>query len=184
MILYHILPKFFKVEIIKMCMERGKTTDFILKQFRRKSKRVINKDFFTEFFYLNRERRVVEFLKHDDILSIETFFKEFLPVEFRDFVSLKIFNDVEEEIWTWYYDNESLVFVIEVNWGFNKQEISVDVSIDNFIVTVINEDGKLVRDIDYVLLNDYLISFLSIQARTLAESFKLLSRKNRSNKNF
>lgn len=161
-------------------MERGKTTDFILKQFRRKSKRVINKDFFTEFFYLNRERRVVEFLKHGDILSVETFFKEFLPAEFRDFISLKILNDVEEEVTTWYYENENLVFVIGVNWGFKKQEISVDVSIDNFIVTAIGEDGQIMRNVDYVLLNDYFISFLSIQARTLAESFRVLSRKNKN----
>jgi len=79
-------------------MERGKKTSFILRQFKKKSKRIVNKDIFTEFFYINRERRIVEFLLNDENLVIETFFKEFLPSEFRDFVSIKALNDVEEEI--------------------------------------------------------------------------------------
>ena len=158
-------------------MERGKKTSFILRQFKKKSKRIVNKDIFTEFFYINRERRIVEFLLNDENLVIETFFKEFLPTEFRDFVSIKVLNDVEEEIKIWYYDNETLVLVIEVNWGFKKQEMSVDIDIENFVVTVIDENGQMTRDIDYTLLNDYVISFLTIQARTLAEAFDVLSKK-------
>lgn len=158
-------------------MERGKKTSFILRQFKKKSKRIVNKDIFTEFFYINRERRIVEFLLNDENLVIETFFKEFLPSEFRDFVSIKALNDVEEEIKIWYYDNETLVLVIEVNWGFKKQEMSVDIDIENFVVTVIDENGQMTRDIDYTLLNDYVISFLTIQARTLAEAFDVLSKK-------
>lgn len=160
-------------------MERGKKTSFILRQFKKKSKRIVNKDIFTEFFYINRERRVVEFLANEDILVIETFFKEFLPMEFRDFVKIKALNDIEEEIKTWYYDNETLVMVIEVNWGFKKQEMSVDIDVENFVVTVIDENGQITRDIDYFLLNDYVISFLTIQARTLAESFQILSNKKK-----
>ena len=97
-------------------MERGKSTNFILRQFRRKSKRVVHKDLFTEFFYLNKGRRVIEFLKNEDkILSIESFFKEFMPQEFKDFVSVKILNDAEEEITSWYYDEENLTIVIKIN---------------------------------------------------------------------
>ena len=162
-------------------MERGKRTDFILKQFRRKSKRIVHKDFFTEFFYLNRERRVVEFLTQDHELTMEHFFKQFLPEEFRAFVQLKILNDVEEEVKTWYYENENLALVILVNWGFKKQEISIDVSIDNFIVTALDEKGQNVRQVDYVLLNDYLISFLTLQARHLSETFENLAAKQRPN---
>ena len=158
-------------------MERGKKTSFILRQFKKKSKRIVNKDIFTEFFYINRERRIVEFLLNDENLVIETFFKEFLPSEFRDFVKIRALNDVEEEIKIWYYDNETLVLVIEVNWGFKKQEMSVDIDIENFVVTVIDENGQITRDIDYTLLNDYVISFLTIQARTLAEAFDVLSKK-------
>jgi len=155
-------------------MERGKKTNFILRQFKRKSKKLIKKDFFTEFFYLNRERHVVEFLPQNEILTVEYFFKEFLPVEFRDFVEIKILNDQEEEIKTWYFDNENLVLLVRVNWGFKKQEISVDIGIENFIVTAIDENNKVLRDVDYVLLNDYFISFLTIQARTLAQTYKKL----------
>ena len=158
-------------------MERGKKTSFILRQFRKKSKQIVNKDMFTEFFYLNRERKVVEFLTNNSVFTIEIFFKEFLPYEFRDFISIKILNDVEEEIKTWYYNDEDIVFVISVNWGFKKQEINIDLSIENFIVTVIDEDGKIFRDIDYVLLNDFLISFLTIQARNLAQTFDIISKK-------
>ena len=39
-------------------MERGKTTSFILKQFKRKTKRVLKKDEFSEFFYFNKDRKV------------------------------------------------------------------------------------------------------------------------------
>ncbi|MCA9495601.1 MAG: hypothetical protein KC589_01550 [Nanoarchaeota archaeon] len=157
-------------------MERGKTTSFILKQFKRKTKRVLKKDEFSEFFYFNKDRKVIEFLSHDDTLSIENFFKAFLPVEFRDFVSVKIMNDHEEKISTWYYNDEDLVVILSVNWGVRKQEISVDVSIDNFVVTSIGEDGTVARDIDYILFNDYIISFFTIQARNLAKTFEKISK--------
>jgi len=55
--------------------------------------------------------------------------------------------------------------------------MSVDIDIENFVVTVIDENGQMTRDIDYTLLNDYVISFLTIQARTLAEAFDVLSKK-------
>ena len=158
-------------------MERGKKTNFILRQFKKKSKKVIEKNYFTEFFYLNRERSIVEFLKHKDILAIEYFFKHFLPSEFRDFVKIEILNDVEEKINQWYFNNENLVLLIKVNWGFKKQEISVEINIENFIVTAIDENSQVIRGVDYTLLNDYFISFLTIQARTLAETFKNLNSK-------
>ena len=158
-------------------MERGKKTSFILKQFRKKSKRIVNKDYFTEFFYLNKDRKVIEFLSSNEILCMETFFKEFIPAEFRDFISFKILNDNEEKIKNWYYDEENLVFVIKVNWGFKKQEISIDLNIENFTVSVISEEGIAIQEVDYTLFNDYLISFLTIQARTLAETFEKLSKK-------
>ncbi|MCA9460235.1 MAG: hypothetical protein KC550_06830, partial [Nanoarchaeota archaeon] len=77
---------------------------------------------------------------------------------------------------TWYYNDEDLVVILSVNWGVRKQEISVDVTIDNFVITSIGEDGSVVRDIDYVLFNDYIISFFTIQARNLAKTFEKLSK--------
>ena len=166
-------------------MERGKSTDFILKQFKRKSKRAVRKDLFTEFFYLNRERRVIEFLKDKDRLSIEVFFKEFLPKDFRDFVSLKVYNDVEEEIRTWYYDEENIIIVIDVNWGTKKQRISSEIDIDTFTMTVVDHRDSITRSVDYVLLNDHLISFLTSQARALAETYEVLAkRRGKNDKSF
>ncbi len=158
-------------------MERGEKTSFILRQFRKKSKRVINKDYFTEFFYLNRDRRVVEFLKQEDKLVINEFFKQFLPEEFRNFVEVRVLNDIEEEINTWFYEQETLVLLLKVNWGFKKQEISIDINIENFMITIIDENEQLIREIDYTLLNDHIISFLTLQARNLAQIFEKIAAK-------
>ena len=162
-------------------MERGTSTDFILKQFRKKAKRAIKKDLFTEFFYLNRERRVIEFLNHNDILAMNNFFKEFLPQEFREFINIKILNDSEEEIKTWYYTEEDLVLVIEVNWGIKKQEISIEVDIELFNVSIIDQDQNILKSIDYEMLNDYFISFLTLQARNLARTFETLASSGKNN---
>lgn len=160
-------------------MERGNTTDFILKQFRKKTKRIVKKDLYTEFFYLNRSRRVIEFLEHEKILAMDSFFKEFLPQEFKDFIKVKILNDSEESISTWYYDEENLVLVIEVNWGKKQQEISIDIDIDSFVVSIIDQDQQVVKSIDYIMFNDYLISFLTLQARNLAQTFEVLANNKR-----
>lgn len=158
-------------------MKRGESTDFILKQFKKKSKRIVKKDLFTEFFYLNRERKVIEFLKHDNNLAMDNFFKEFIQEEFRPFVKIKLFNDMEEEIGSWFYEEENILLVIEVNWGDKKQEISIEIDIENFTVTIVDQNGYLTRSIDYIMLNDYLISFLTLQSRNLAESFDVLAQK-------
>lgn len=159
-------------------MQRNEKTQNILRQFKKKTKKVINNNIFTDFFYLNKERRVVELLAFDEeTLVVEHFLKEFLPKDFRDFVSLKILNDMEEEVRVWYYDTENLVLVLSVNWGFKKQEISIDIDIENFKVTIIDESGIAVKGLDTNLLNDYLISFLSIQAKNLSETFEVLSKK-------
>lgn len=153
-------------------MQRGKKTSFILRQFKKKSKRVVNKDYFTEFFYLNKNREVIEFLKDSNGYILENFFKEFVKEEFKEFVEINILNENETPINLWYYNEENLVLVIKINWGISKQEISVDIDIENFEITIINDNGKIKKSIDYTMFNDYLISFLTIQARNLSESFK------------
>ncbi len=165
-------------------MERGKKTSFILKQFKKKSKRVIHKDYFTEFFYLNRNREIIEFLRDDEgRLLLEVFFKEFIQEEFRDFIKIKILNDDENEITTWYYNNENLVIVIGINWGFKKQEISITIDIDNFEVLIIDDD-KIIESVDYTMFNDHLISFLTIQARKLAKLFDKMYNQKKDKDNF
>jgi len=158
-------------------MERGKKTNFILRQFKKKSKRAVNKDYFTEFFYLNKNREVIEFLSdNSNILVIETFLKEFIPEEFKDFIKIEVLNEEEEKIKTWYYTNENVIILIKVNWGFKKQEITVEIDMDNFEITIL-DDEKILKSFDYTMFNDYLISFLTIQARTLAETFNKISNK-------
>lgn len=164
-------------------MERNDKTTSILRQFRKKSKRIVNKDFFTEFFYLNRNRRAIEFLYDDEQLILEDFFKKFLPSDFREFVELKILNDSEEEIRTWFYENENMVLLIKINWGFRKEEISIDVDMDNFSVTSIDDKGLVIKQIDYYLVNDFLISFVTNQANALSETFTKLTAKSQLNTN-
>lgn len=155
-------------------MERGKTTNFILRQFKKKSKRVLSKDSVKELFLVNKERDVVEFLTQDEQLIADLFFKEFLPNELKDFVEVKIHNEDEEPIKTWYYNDENLVFIINVNWGRKQHEISIDIDIENFAVSFIDEKKRVVTKLDYNLLSDHIISFLTIQARNLAKEFKLM----------
>jgi hypothetical protein len=161
-------------------MERTKNTTSVLRQFRKKSRRVLNKDLYTEFFYLNRNRKVVEFLADGENLLISDFFKEFLPIDFRDFVSVELHNDDEDKINAWFFDMEDLVIVIKIDWGFRKEEVSIDVDIDNFVVTSVDGEGNSFQQVDYRLLNEFIISFLINQAKVLSESYeKILQRRKR-----
>jgi len=157
-------------------MQRGKKTNFILRQFKRKSKKIVNKDYFTEFFYHNKEREIIEFLKDSNgNFIMDSFFKKFIPDEFKEFINVKVYNMNEEEIKLWYYTQEDLVFVINVNWGIKKQEISIEIDIENFEITIIDDKENVSKKIDYVMFNDYLISFLTLQARNLAEAFNKIT---------
>ena len=158
-------------------MQREKKVNYILRQFKKKSKKIINKDYFTEFFYINENREVIEFLRDNNRnLIIDIFFKKFLPEEFSNFVNIKIMNFNDEEVNLWYYSEENLILLIEVNWGFKKQEISIDLDIENFEVRVVEDDEEISRKIDYTFFNEYLISFLTIQARNLAEIYNKISK--------
>ena len=142
----------------------------------------MNKDLFTEFFYLNRDRRVIEFLsdsENDKVFIIESFFKRFLSKELRPFVEVRILNDLEENIRNWYYEDENLVLLLKINWGFKKQEISLDVCIENFVVTVLDDSETMIRKVDYVMLNGHFISFLTLQARGLSEIYENLTNDKR-----
>lgn len=158
-------------------MERDKKSTTILNQFKKKTKKIVNKDLFTEFFYLNKNRGVIEFLTQQDEILIESFFKKLLPEEFKEFVNIIILNDAEEEIRTWYYDSENLVIVIKINWGFKKQEISIDIDINNFLTTTIDDNHIVQENIDYILFNDFLISFLTNNAKNLAQTFELITQR-------
>ena len=158
-------------------MERGGKTNFILKQFRKKSKKILNRNYIGEFFYLNKEREVIEFLKEDGILLIEKFFKKFISKKFCDFIKIRIVNEVEEEIKTWYYNEELISIIIDVDWGFKKQNIFINLDSDNFTINVIENKSKGFSNLEITLLNDYLISFLSIEGRALSKNFDKIIKK-------
>ena len=168
----------FKKNRIKvLCMNRSEKTEYILKQFKKRNKKLVNKDLITEFFYLNRSRKAIEFLESNGTLIIEDFLKKFLPREFQEFVGIAILSEEEEDIKTWYYNEEGLIIVLRVNWGFKKQEISFDINIENFIVTII--DDTITRTVDYSMFNDYLISLMIRQARSLSEIYTNMLSKRR-----
>lgn len=133
---------------------------------------------FTEFFYVNEDRQVIEFLKDKDMFIMEAFFKNFLPAELREFSTIRIYNDSEEEIRQWFYESENVVIAIRISWGFKKQEMYVEIDAENFYVNALSEEGELVKNIDPSLLNDYLISFLTGQAKTISTLYKALLLKN------
>lgn len=158
-------------------IEKDKKTNHVLRQLKKKMKKNVEKDFFTEFFYLNKERKIIEFLSQENNLYLEEFFKEFVPTEFREFVSITLLNDVEEDIKTWYFEEENLILMITINWGKKKQEISTELNIENFIVTSVSDDGNIIKEIDYTLFNEFLISFLKRQASQLSRTYQILSKR-------
>lgn len=138
----------------------------------------MHKNLFTEFFYFNEDRKVIEFLSNDSVLLIEHFFKESIPKNFREFIEIVILNESEESVKTWFYDTENIDIIIKVNWGFEQQEISLELDVESFYVMVINNSKSFVKNIDIILLNDFIISFLTNQAKSLSQSFDLLVEKN------
>ena len=145
--------------------------DTILNEIRKKSKRILRDEIFTEFFCLNKNRNIIEFLKDEKMTNLEIFFKSIIREEFRQFVKLKIYNSCEEEINTWYFEEENLVLVIEINYGFEKQEISTEINVENFFITSISSTGLKTISIEISLLNDFFISFLKKQAFYLQKKF-------------
>jgi hypothetical protein len=157
-------------------MEKQKKTESLLRNFKRKTKKIVKKDLFTEFFFINKNRKIIEFLSLNETLLIESFFKQLIPKEFSPFTSLKILNEFEEEVTTWYFEEEIISLVIFVNWGFKKQEISIDLDIEPFIIKLINDNENLVEDIDYNILNNYIIGFITNQAENLSKCFSKLNK--------
>jgi len=108
--------------------------------------------------------------------------QQFLPVEFHDFVKLKLLNDSEEPLKTWYYLDENLALVLDVNWGFKRQQISIDVDIESFTITIVDDKENITRNVDYLMLNDFLISFITLQSRNLSQIFESITDKKKAKK--
>ena len=52
-----------------------KKEKLILGKIRKKSKKIIEKQVFTEFFFINKNRKVIEFLKDNNETNLEFFLK-------------------------------------------------------------------------------------------------------------
>jgi len=161
---------------------KKRSVENILKKFKKKSIRTLKKETYTEFFYLNKSRRVIEFLvDENDELLLNKFFKEFLPREIKDFCDLELFVDDEEEIRSWYYEDENLILKIIIKWGINIQEIFTEVDIDNFMVSLINNEDLLIKNIDIELFKNYLINFVINQAESISKSYHKIILENKKN---
>ena len=151
-----------------------KKEKLILGKIRKKSKKIIEKQVFTEFFFINKNRKVIEFLKDNNETNLEFFFKNLIKEEFRSFVKLKIYNCSEEEIETWYYDEENLVLAIEINFGKKKQQNSIEININNFVLTSLDNWENSIIFIDFKLLNNFLITFLKSESEKISRVFNKL----------
>ena len=151
-----------------------KKEKLILGKIRKKSKKIIEKQVFTEFFFINKNRKVIEFLKDNNETNLEFFFKNLIKEEFRPFVKLKIYNCSEEEIETWYYDEENLVLAIEINFGKKKQQNSIEININNFVLTSLDNWENSIIFIDFKLLNNFLITFLKSESEKISRVFNKL----------
>ncbi len=157
-------------------MNKKKVND-LLRRLRKKSKKALLLNTYTEFFAINTRRKVIEFLTNNrDELLYNVFFKEFLPREIKDFCNLRIVNDVGEEIRNWYYDDENLLIKVDINWGFGKQEIAIEIDVDNFCVSLFKDEEVVARNVDIELLSEFLVSFAVLQAEKIAITYNKIGK--------
>lgn len=153
--------------------------DYSLKKIRRKAQKAVKNQQFTEFFVLNKQRKVIEFLLTTDNRNLlDIFFKNLVPEELKDFVSVKLRDDSEEIINHWYFEKEVLVIVLSIDWGDNKQDISIELDSEQFEMLILNSSGLNIKVLDYKLLNDFLINFLKRQAESVTKTFNELKEDN------
>ncbi len=149
----------------------------LLKKFKKKSKRTLKKEIFTEFFFLNKNRKVIEFLLDEsENLLLNNFFKELLPKEIKEFCELKLVSD-DEEVKTWYYDDENLIIKIDILWGINKQEMFLELDIDNFTINNIKNESFLFKYVDVDLLRNYLINFVINVSKKISKDYNAIKKK-------
>jgi len=126
---------------------------------------------FTEFFLINEERKVIEFLKEKNELLMSKFLKELLPRELEPFCYVKLLDDCGEEINCWYYEEESILLNVSVISGQENFELSIELDIELFMISVYMDDIICMKNVDVELFSNYLINFLSIQAKHLSKLY-------------
>lgn len=150
-----------------------------LKKSQQKAKKAIQNQRFTEFFVMNEQRKVIEFLlTTKDNLLLEFYFLELLPEELRDFATLEIKNEAEENINHWYFNDELIVLLFRIDWGDSKQEISMEIDSEQFEVLITNMESIGIRYFDYKLCNEFLKNVVKSQADMISNSFNDLKIEN------
>lgn len=154
-----------------------------LKKSQQKAKKAVLNQRFTEFFVMNEQRKVIEFLlTTKDKLILEYYFLNLLPEELRQFASLEIKNESEENINHWYFNDELIILLFKVDWGNSKQEISMEIDSEQFEVLITNVDSLFgVRYFDYKLCNEFLKNVIKSQANMISKSFEDLKLENTNN---
>ena len=154
-----------------------------LKKSQQKAKKAIQNQRFTEFFVMNEQRKVIEFLlTTKDNLLLEYYFLNLLPEELREFASLEIKNEAEENINHWYFNDELIILLFKIDWGDNKQEISMEIDSEQFETLITNKESVFgIRFFDYKLCNEFLKSVIKSQAYMISKSFEDLKLENIKN---
>lgn len=161
-------------------MEYSNNFESALKKSHQRAKKAIHNQRFTEFFVMNEQRKVIEFLlTTKDKLLLEYYFLELLPDELRSFATLEIKNEAEENITHWYFNDELIVLLFKIDWGNSKQEISVEIDSEQFEALITSKDSSFgVRFFDYRLCNEFLKSVIKSQADMISSSFEDLKIEN------
>lgn len=166
-------------------MSERKTTrklDSLLRKYKRKTKKSLRKETYTEFFYVNTHRKVIEFLSDEnEELLLNKFLKEFLPSEIKEFCELGLFNEMDEEIKNWYYENETLIIKIQVKWGFSTQDLVLDIDIENFYVNLYKNGELSGKNIDIELLNNFLINYIISQSENISKIYDSIKKRVEGN---
>lgn len=155
-----------------------------LRKTKQEAKKAVHNSNYTEFFMLNEQRKVIELLVTSKKKTLlEYYFLQLIPEEIRDFVTLNVKNDIEEDINHWYFEDEILVLVFGIDWGDSKQETSIEIDSEQFEFMTINQNGIGVRFFDYKLCNEFFKQVLHSQATLITKMFESVKEENLKEKN-
>lgn len=150
-----------------------------LKKSKQEAKKAMLNQQFTEFFVLNEQRKVIEFLvTSNNTTLLEYYFKQLLPEELRDFVTLQIQSESDEVITHWYFNEEVISLLFTIDWGDSKQEIFLEIDSEQFEMLITNQNGFGVRVFDYKLCNEFIKQVIKSQAKIIIDSYEELKVEN------
>ena len=164
-------------------MKKNNNFDSALKKLKAQAKKSINKQNITDFFVLNKQRKVIEFLlTTEEQLLLTYYLKSLVPEELVNFIDLRLKNELEEEIVHWYFEEEIIIVEISIDWGNQKQTISIEVDTEQFEMLIEYDSSLQVKALDYTMLSDFLSQFVQRQAKMITEVFEGIKLKNSKKK--